>query len=63
MQMYGGTITSITLNVLNNLLAQKMATNGVRKCSIGSPEAVLNTNRNQISVECNMGYESLKTAI
>jgi len=40
-----------------------MATNCVRKCSIGSYEAVLNTNRNHISVECNMVYESLITAI
>ena len=38
-----------------------MATYGVTKCSICRTEAVLNTNRNHISVECNMGLSNPKT--
>jgi hypothetical protein len=40
-----------------------MATNGVTKCSICSTDPVLNTKRNHIAVECNMGYHSPKIAI
>ena len=61
--MYVGTVTLITLHVLSNLLAQKMATNGVRQCAICRSEVVINTKGNHISVERDVKYHSPKTTI
>jgi hypothetical protein len=60
--MYVCTVTLITIHVLNNLLAQKWPPM-VSESAVYAEQKLLNTKRNHISVECNMGYQALKLTI
>jgi hypothetical protein len=62
MQPYVGTVTLKTLYVLI-IYWPKMATNGIRQCTVCRTEVVINTTRNRISVERDMKYHSPKISI